>query len=209
MEHFCAPAHGFFEAWRAHGHDHEFLKVDAVIRVLAAVDDIHHGNREHMGADPAQILPKRQFKRLGRSLGTGKRHRQNSIGAQGCLVVRSIQLDESAIDLHLIEDVHADDFGGDGEIDVVDRFLDTLAHVAILIAVTKFHGLIGTGRRARRNSCPPDGTIHGVDLCLYGRITARIKNLSCMYGLNPKFGHIYLSSSNYNRVKQYLSCASV
>ena len=37
------------------GHDHEFLKVHAVVGVLAAVEDVHHWHRQPHRPGPAQI----------------------------------------------------------------------------------------------------------------------------------------------------------
>jgi hypothetical protein len=35
-----------------HGHDHEFLNVDRVVGMLAAVDDVHHRHRQHRAEVP-------------------------------------------------------------------------------------------------------------------------------------------------------------
>ena len=43
MKDFRAVAQGLTEATRPHGLDHEFLNIDVVIRVLPAVQDVHHG----------------------------------------------------------------------------------------------------------------------------------------------------------------------
>ena len=66
----------------ADGHDHELLKVDLVVGVGAAVEDVHHRHGKHMSALTAQIAPQRQ-PLLGRGrMGRGKRDREDCVGAQ-------------------------------------------------------------------------------------------------------------------------------
>ena len=63
---FCSS---FFSVWNtsdpirtasrmfcgAHRHDHEFLNVDRVVGMFAAVDDVHHRHRQHPGRGAADI----------------------------------------------------------------------------------------------------------------------------------------------------------
>lgn len=42
VEYFRTDAHRFFQGFRANRLNHEFLNVDVVVSVLAAVDDVHH-----------------------------------------------------------------------------------------------------------------------------------------------------------------------
>src|SRR5213595_818205 len=46
LENFDSHAQAFREARRADRHDHEFLEVDRIVGVHAAVDDVHHRHRE-------------------------------------------------------------------------------------------------------------------------------------------------------------------
>ena len=65
----CSPTRGsvltgrhpnrFPEALGAHRHNHELLEVDGVVRVFAAVDDVHHGNRQASGVDPPEVSVQR------------------------------------------------------------------------------------------------------------------------------------------------------
>ena len=41
MEHFGAHAQAFRETRSTHGHDHEFLHIDLVVRMCASVEDVH------------------------------------------------------------------------------------------------------------------------------------------------------------------------
>ena len=48
----------------AHRHDHEFLDVDRVVGVRAAVDDVHHRHGQHVRAGAAEIAVERQVRWL-------------------------------------------------------------------------------------------------------------------------------------------------
>ena len=52
MEHLGPHPDGIGAGGRAHRHDHEFLDVDGIVRMRAAVDDIHHrhGQQVRIGA---------------------------------------------------------------------------------------------------------------------------------------------------------------
>ena len=59
VEDFDAHAQRFAEARRAEGRDHEFLQVDRVVGMRAAVDDVHHRHGQGAGADAAQVAIER------------------------------------------------------------------------------------------------------------------------------------------------------
>ena len=56
VEDLGAHAQRFFEAFCTGRHDHEFLDVDVVVGVLAAVDDVHHRQGQFLGIGAAQVL---------------------------------------------------------------------------------------------------------------------------------------------------------
>ncbi len=60
MEDLGAHPQRLAERAGADGHDHELLEVDAVVRVGAAVEHVHHRHRQHMGGLAAQVAPQRQ-----------------------------------------------------------------------------------------------------------------------------------------------------
>jgi hypothetical protein len=49
VEDFDAHAQGFAEARSADGHGHEFLEVDGIIGMRAAVQNVHHGHGQDVG----------------------------------------------------------------------------------------------------------------------------------------------------------------
>lgn len=77
---FRAVAQGFAKILRAMANDHEFLKIRARIRVLAAVHDIHHRDRQSFGAYPAEIRVKWQATRGSRAARQRLRDTQNGVG---------------------------------------------------------------------------------------------------------------------------------
>ena len=50
VEGLCRPAQRLGEALGAHGHDHEFLKVDIGVGMGSAVEDVEHGRGEDAGS---------------------------------------------------------------------------------------------------------------------------------------------------------------
>ncbi len=58
-------AQGFPKSGRAHWHDHEFLKIDVVIRMLAAVQNIHHRQGQVLGVGASQVTIERESEVVG------------------------------------------------------------------------------------------------------------------------------------------------
>ena len=69
VENLDTPLQSLAERFGADRHDHEFLQIDAVVSVLAAIDDVHHRNRQTMTAETAQILEQGDAQGIRRSLG--------------------------------------------------------------------------------------------------------------------------------------------
>ncbi|MPN60564.1 hypothetical protein SDC9_208293 [bioreactor metagenome] len=64
MEYLCTPAQAFLKGRRADRHNHKFLNIDVVRRVRAAVQYIHHWNRQSVGIYTADKAVKRQTERV-------------------------------------------------------------------------------------------------------------------------------------------------
>ncbi len=73
MENLGAATQSLAEGIGPHRHDHEFLDIQAVVGVFAAVDDVHHRHRHLHRAHAAEIAVERQAGLFGSSL--GDRHR--------------------------------------------------------------------------------------------------------------------------------------
>ena len=67
-------------------HDHEFLDVDRVVGMRAAVDDVHHRHGQHVRVGAAEIAVERQAARFRRGLGRRQRHAEDGVGAEPALV---------------------------------------------------------------------------------------------------------------------------
>ena len=156
MEGLGDRAQALGEGVEALGHDHEFLKVNGRIRVRAAVDDVGHGDGQHFGVRPAEILEERHAQRVRRRLGVGERDREDGVRAQLGLGFRPVQLEHDAVNRQLVERVHAAQRRQDLLGDVLDRLGDAFAQVALLVAVAQFEGFVLARAGARRHRRAPE-----------------------------------------------------
>ena len=101
---FSAHSQRVCPAARAVGHDHELLNVHGVVRVLAAVEDVHHRNRQVLGVGSAEVAIERQSERLRRCLRAGKAHAQNRVRAELAFVRGAVEVDHRAVDRGLLGD---------------------------------------------------------------------------------------------------------
>jgi len=178
---------------RADRHDHVFLAVRCGIRMLAAVQDVHHRNRQNLGIGAADVLVQRQSAGIRCGSGSRQGNRQSGVGAEVGLELRAVQLEHRLVDLLLIEDVQADDFRGDLVVDVGNGLQRAGAIVSALVAVTKLNGLSLAGGCTGRYDGASPGTGLGIDFALYRRVAAGIQNFTGVYFSNRinKIRHRY------------------
>ena len=93
MEDFGAHANRIAHGGRRDRHDHEFLNVDRIVGMHAAIDDVHHRHRQHAGIDAADIAIERQFEMRCGGFGDRKADAQNRIGAEPAFVRGAVQRD--------------------------------------------------------------------------------------------------------------------
>ena len=79
---FGAHLQGFGKFGAPIGHDHEFLEIDVVVGVFAAVENVHHRHRQDVGVAAADIAVQRQVDGRGGGLGHGQRNAKNGVGAE-------------------------------------------------------------------------------------------------------------------------------
>ena len=98
MEDLGAHVQGVSKGLGSDGHDHEFLDVQVVRRMRAAVDHVHHGRGEDLGIDAAKVLVKRDAKVFCSGAGRGEGDAQHGIDRiyarqeiQSCLCALSFQ----------------------------------------------------------------------------------------------------------------------
>jgi hypothetical protein len=148
VKHFGAVAQGLAKARRTHRNDHEFLHVDIVVGVRAAVDDVHHRHRQRHRRGAAEVAVERQASLFGGGASACHRYRQQGIGTEARLVVGAVEIDHGLVDEGLVLDVEADDGFADFCVDVLDCLQHALAQITRLVAVAQFDCLAAAGRCA-------------------------------------------------------------
>ena len=178
LEHLDADAQPFGEGRRADRHDHEFLEVDRVVGMHAAVDDVHHRHRQHAGLGAADIAVERQLVGDRRGLGDRQRHAEDGVGAEPRLVGRAVERDHRLVDLALRLGVHAADGIENLAFDGGDRLLHALAEIAFLVAVAQFDRLMRAGRGAGWHRGAAARAVLEHDLDLDGRVAAAVEHFA-------------------------------
>src|SRR5690606_38537276 len=148
----------------------------------------------------ADVAEQRQAGGLGRALRHGERDTEDRVGPELGLVRGPVQVDEGLVDDALFGGVDPEDLGRDGVDDRVHGVLDTLAEVAVLVAVTALDRLERTGGGAGGYGRPRDGAVLERDLDLDGRVAARVEDLAGADGLDT--GHRGLLTSGKCQVRQ-------
>ena len=175
-----AHAVGLTEGVRTDRGDHELLDVDVGVGVGSTVEDVHHGNGQDVGIRSTQVLVEGQLGRVGGGTGDGQGHAEDGVGAELALVVGSVELDHHRIDDALLGGVVSDDLFGQSLLDVLNSLENTLAAVAILVAVAKLNGLEVAGGGTGRNGGTGLGRVVENDLDLDGGVAARVEDLTCI-----------------------------
>ncbi len=143
-----APAHRLGERRRADREDHELLKVDRVVGVRAAIDDIHHRRRQNSSHGAADVAVKRQARSFRRRLGDGKRDAENCVRAELRFVFRAVELDQRLVNLQLIFRLEAAYGVENLAIDRFDGLQNAFAAEASLVSVAQFDRFARAGRSA-------------------------------------------------------------
>ena len=173
-----AHAQRFAEAVGADGRDHEFLNVQAVARVRAAVEDVHHRQGKRNGLRAAQKAEQRNALRARGGLCAGQGDGERRVGAEDRLVVCTIEHTKSAVHGGKIGRVHAGERLGDGGRDGLTGACDALAAEALHIPVAQLQRLEFARRRAAgRDGRASDAAGEG-NLRLDGGVAPGIEHLT-------------------------------
>ncbi len=175
MEDLGAGAQRLGEAVVADRHHHEFLEVDRIVRVGAAVEDVHHRHRQDRRVDAADIAVERQVGRDRRGLCDGQRDAEDGVGAEAALVVGAVERDHQLVDVALALGVEAGERVEQLAVDGVDGIADALAAVAVA-AVTPLDGFVGAGGRARGNGRPAERSVLEQDVDFDSGVAAAVQN---------------------------------
>jgi hypothetical protein len=169
------------EARGADRDDHELLQVDRVRRVRAAVDHVHHRNRQRRRVRPAEVAEQRLAGLVGGGLRHRERHAEDRVRAEPALVRRAVELDQRGVERLLLGRLQAADRVCDLAVRVRDRARHGLAAVRA-VAVPQLDRLVHAGRRAGGNRCTAGRARLELDVDLDGRIAARVEDLAGMDG---------------------------
>jgi hypothetical protein len=176
MKHLRAVAQRLAKTRRANRQDHEFLDVEAIVGVGAAIDDVHHRHRHHRLAPGGECLPEITIERqpgiARRGVGGCERDGENGIGPEASLVFGAVELDHLLIDARLVARVRAEHGGFEDRVDVLHGLEHALAEIALLVAVAQLHSLTRAGRGARGNRGPAHHAGVENDVGFDGGVTA-------------------------------------
>src|SRR5436309_458323 len=120
MKDFNTPAQGFRKRRRSDWHHHELLKIDIIVRMCAAVKDVHHRHGQDVDSRTTQITIERQSERVCAGASGGHRYGQDRIGSKTALVLRAVELDHLSVKRTLVSGVHPPEGLGDLTIYVFD-----------------------------------------------------------------------------------------
>lgn len=148
MKNLRPAAQCFGKVGRANRHHHEFLKVDAVVGMNTAVENVHHRHRQQIGVDPADIAIEREPKSVGGRLRRCKTDTKDCVRAEAGLVLCSVEGDQLLVERDLVLCIHANDGLGNRSVDRLDRLHDALPAPAALVIVAQFNSLVRARRRA-------------------------------------------------------------
>ena len=141
VEDLDAHPQGVGKILRAVRDDHEFLEVDVVVGMRAAVQDVHHRHGQQAGRDASQVPIERQMERGRRRAGCGHRNGQDGVRAQPALVFRAVESDHLPVDFGLVGGLRSGQLLRDF-VDVLHRLPDTFAQVTARVAVAQLQGLM-------------------------------------------------------------------
>ena len=178
MEDFRAHTNGISARRRSHRHNHEFLNIDRVIGMGAAVDDIHHRHRKCVGECAADITVKRQTGVFGSRFRNGQTHAKNSVGSKTGFVRRSVQINHRLVDQQLIVGIKTGQRFKNFGINGFNGFRHALTEIAALVTIAQLHGLVHTGRSAGRHGGPAKSAGFQNYIDLNGRVATGVDDFT-------------------------------
>ena len=171
-----AHAQRLAEAGRADRREHELLEVDVAVGVRAAVEHVEARHREHVRVRAADVPVEREVRLVGAGLGHRERRAERGVGPEAALGVGAVELDQGAVDVALVERLHAEERVGDLLLDVADGRLHALAAEAVA-AVAQLDRLVGAGAGAARDRGPTPGAREQLHLDLDRGVPTGVEDL--------------------------------
>ena len=182
----------------ADGHDHEFLEVDLVVGVLAAVDDVGHRHGQDAGVGAADVAVERQAVGGGGRLGGGQADAQDRVGAELPLV-RACRRRRSA------RGRARPGRPGRGRrrpwparaLTLATALVTPFAEVPRLVAVAELDRLVDAGAGPRGDRRAAERAVGQDHVDLDGRVAAAVEDLApADLGDRSKLADSWLSSSS-------------
>ena len=178
VEGLGADAQRLGERRRAGRDEHELLEVDRVLRVRAAVDDVHHRHRQRPRLGAAEPAVERHARLRGRRLRGRERDAEDRVRAEpplfgvpsSSIIARSTARWSAASSPRTAP--------ASSPLDVRDRLRHALAAVGGLAAVAQLDGLELPGRSAGRNGRAAERAGLEPHVDLDGRVAARVEDLA-------------------------------
>ncbi len=177
MEYFRAHAQSVGESVGAGRHDHEFLEVQRIVGMRAAIDDVHHRHWQDARIDAAQILIERQPRGLPRRLCDRQRHAENGVRPEAALVLGAVEHNQRFVDAALLLGFHALQSVEDLAVHGLDRERHALAQPGVA-AVAQLMRLMRAGRGARGNAGAAEIAAFQDDVDFNRRIAPAIQDLA-------------------------------
>jgi len=146
--------------------------------VGAAVEDVHHRDRQDVGVGAADVAVERQVGGVRGGLRHGQGDAEDGVRAQLALVLGTVEFDHDRVDQALIGGILADDLVLDLLHDVLHGLADRLAAVDALVTVAQLDGLERTGGGAGGDGSTAAGAVFEGDLDLDGRVATRVEDFA-------------------------------
>ena len=178
VEDLCAATECVGEGFGADGQDHEFLEVDRVVGMGAAIDDVHHRRRQDVRVGAADIAIERKRRGLRRGLGHRHRDAEDRIGAEAGFVRRAVEFDHHGVDVALVGRVEAEQLREDLVIDGSDGLEDALAEVTRLVAVAELDRFVSARGGARGDGGAARRAIFQRDFGFDGRVAPAVEDFA-------------------------------
>ena len=142
----------------------------------AAVDDVHHRDREDIGVGAADVAVQRKTEFLGGRLRDSEGNAEDGVRAELGLGRGAVEFDHGLVDSTLVGGHHAHDRRGNDLVDILHSLENALAAIAGT-AVAELESLVLTGGGTGRNGGDADKTAVKGNFNFDGGVAAGIEDL--------------------------------
>ena len=177
MVHLGAPPQPLPKGGDPPGDDHKLLDIHIVGGVGAAVEYIHHGNREDLSFLRAEAPPQGLSGGGRRRPGSRQGDRQQGVGPQAAFVFAAVGLPQGAVHLAAVPGLQSLYRRRQGAADVFHRLADPLAAVPGRLVIPQLVGLVGAGGGPGGDVCPAGAAVLQLHPRPKGGIPPAVQNL--------------------------------